>query len=119
MIRTETEFLMTQRFIRLSIRLDISLDALASKLLGMRLDENSILIELGKTKLRWIIICPDKTPKDVPDWVEYVLDRRKDLLKDSDWGEFFGLSSCQVEIDGVIFSYKMNKISGNWEEVKS
>ena len=119
MIRTETEFLMTQRFIRLSIRLDVSLDVLASKLLGIRSDDNSNLIELEKTKLRWIITSPDKTPKDGPDWVEYVLDRRKDLLKDSDWGEFFSLSSCQIEIDGAIFSYKMNTILGEWEEVKA
>ena len=115
MIKIRTDFLLTQSCIRLSHRLDIESNSLTSKLLGLVSDDNSRLTELKKGQVRWVVTHPDSTSNDISDYVEYVLERRKDLLKENEWGNFFKLISCEIEIDNQVFHHSMDLISGNWK----
>lgn len=107
-----TDFETTQYAWRLRSLLDISLVDFAQNLLKIETFSGSQLSRVGwsSDKFYWTKSFPDANTPDPIAYSKEIVESRKHLLEDSEFGNFFKITRIIIDVNELRFEYQVNAI---------
>ena len=114
MIKSVTEFSLTDKGLELSAKLCLNTDEMASKILGLDWGTcQTIPVHQKKSnRFSWSQILADSF--NSVDDINKILNKSKALIGGKTFGDCFCLEYCHISIGPLHFDYSLDALSGEW-----